>query len=197
MVDVLTIYIIITVVFSILLFIMAVTGGLGATFDFGGADVGVDVGGADLGDIGHDVATDAGQFSGAGISPLSLPILFAFGAFFGAFGTVIEAAQALPALAVPFFAALLAVVFTAMLFLLLMKFFGTVQVTTKYELKDLVGDNGEVTVPVHPGSRGQVLVVTDARGRTLLSAVSSQDLGTGERVKITGVEGGALVVEKA
>src|SRR3972149_4195022 len=112
MVDVLTIYIIITVVFSILLFIMAVTGGLGATFDFGGADVGVDVGGADLGDIGHDVATDAGQFSGAGISPLSLPILFAFGAFFGAFGAVIEEGQgppALPALAVPFFAALLAV----------------------------------------------------------------------------------------
>ena len=193
MVDILTIYIGITVVFTVLLFVMAVTGGL---FDIGADVGGVDVGGADLGDIGHDVAADAGQFSGAGISPLSLPILFAFGAFFGAFGTVLESFQSLPSISVPFVAAGASAVITALVYYFLVQVFAKSQVTTTYDLKDLVGTRGEVTVPVKPGMRGQVLVVTDARGRTLLSAISTQDLKTGDRVQITGVEGNALVVEK-
>lgn len=193
MVDVLAIYIGITVVFSVLLFIMAITGGL---FGMGVEAGGVDIGGADLGDIGHDVAADAGQFSGAGISPLSLPILFAFGAFFGAFGTVLEAFQSLPPIAVPFIAAGASAVITALVYYFLVRVFARSQATTTYNLKDLVGARGEVTVPVKPGVRGQVLVVTEARGRTLLSAVSSHDLKTGDRVQITGVEGNALVVEK-
>ncbi|MEK6810739.1 MAG: NfeD family protein [Candidatus Thermoplasmatota archaeon] len=193
MVDVLTVYIGITVVFSVLLFVMAVTGGL---FDIGADVGGVDVGGVDLGDVGHDVAADAGQFSGAGISPLSLPILFAFGAFFGAFGTVLESFQSLPSISVPFVAAGASAVITALVYYFLVQVFAKSQVTTTYDLKDLVGTRGEVTVPVKPGVRGQVLVVTDARGRTLLSAISTQDLKTGDRVQITGVEGNALVVEK-
>lgn len=193
MVDILTVYIGITVVFSVLLFVMAVTGGL---FDIGADVGGVDVGGADLGDIGHDVAADAGQFSGAGISPLSLPILFAFGAFFGAFGTVLESFQSLPSISVPFVAAGASAVITALVYYFLVQVFAKSQATTTYDLKDLVGTRGEVTVPVKPGVRGQVLVLTDARGRTLLSAISTQDLKTGDRVQITGVEGNALVVEK-
>jgi len=193
MVDILTVYIGITVVFGVLLFVMAVTGGL---FDIGADVGGVDVGGVDLGDIGHDVAADAGQFSGAGISPLSLPILFAFGAFFGAFGTVLESFQSLPSIAVPFVGAGASAVVTALVYYFLVQVFAKSQVTTTYDLKDLVGTRGEVTVPVKPGMRGQVLVVTDARGRTLLSAISTQDLKTGDRVQITGVEGNALVVER-
>ncbi len=193
MVDILTVYIGITVVFSVLLFVMAVTGGL---FEIGADVGGVDVGGVDLGDIGHDVSTDAGQFSGAGISPLSLPILFAFGAFFGAFGTVLESFQSLPSISVPFVAAGASAVITALVYYFLVQVFAKSQATTTYDLKDLVGTRGEVTVPVKPGVRGQVLVLTDARGRTLLSAISTQDLKTGDRVQITGVEGNALVVEK-
>ena len=203
MVDVVAIYLVITIVFSILLLVMAVTGGIGGAIDFGsvdigGADIGADLGGVGH-DIGHDVGHDAGQFSGTGIHPLSLPIMFAFGAFFGAFGTLFESLQLefLPTLVVPFVAAVLSMVVTAMVYCLLQAVFAKSQVTTEYKLADLIGTRGEITVPVRPGLRGQVLVATDARGRTLLSAVSTQDLKTGDRVQVTGVEGGALVVEKA
>src|SRR2546422_671505 len=70
------------------------------------------------------------------------------------------------------------------------------QATSEYRLKVLVGARGEITIPAVPGTRGQVLVVTEAAGRTLLSAVSSQSLGTGDRVHVIGVEGSSLVVEK-
>lgn len=194
MVDVLTIYIGITVVFSVLLFIIAITGGI---FDVGPDVGGVDIGGTDLGDIGTTIGADAGQFSGAGISPLSLPILFAFGAFFGAFGTVLESFQSLASIVVPFVAALASMAVTGLVYYFLVRVFARSQVTTTYVLKDLIGSRGEITVPAKPGSRGQVLVITEARGRTLLSAVSSQELSTGDRVQVTGVEGNALVVEKA
>ncbi len=197
MVDVVTIYIIIAAVFSILLLIMALTGGLGTAMDLGGMDVGTDVGGGDLGLAGHDVATDSGQFSGAGISPLSLPILFAFGSFFGGFGAILELLQVLPTIGVPFFAAGLGAIITAALYFVLVKLFAESQATTVYNMNDMIGMPGEVTIPVGPGTRGQVLIITEARGRTLLSAVSNQTLGTGERVKVTGVEGNALAVEKA
>ncbi len=200
MVDVVVIYLVITIVFSVLLLIMAVSGGIGGIVDFGGADVGGPDIGADMGgighDIGHDVGQDAGQFTGTGIHPLSLPIMFAFGAFFGAFGTVFESMQFLPIFVVPLLAAIIASVLTAMVYFLLQVVFSKSQVTTEYKLVDLIGARGEITVPVRPGVRGQVLVSTDARGRTLLSAMSSQELKTGDRVQVTGVEGNALVVEK-
>ncbi|HLE46065.1 MAG TPA: NfeD family protein [Thermoplasmata archaeon] len=196
MVDVVVIYLVITIVFSVLLLIMAISGGIGGIVDFGGADVGGPDIGADLGGVGHDIGHDAGQFTGTGIHPLSLPIMFAFGAFFGAFGTVFESMQLLPIFVVPLLAAIIASVLTAMMYFLLQVVFSKSQVTTEYKLADLIGGRGEITVPVHPGVRGQVLVSTDARGRTLLSAMSSQDLKTGDRVQITGVEGGALIVEK-
>ncbi len=202
--DPIVIYLVITVVFSVLLLIMAITGGLGGMFggDIGvhvGGDIGADVG-ADMGgvghDIGHDVGHDAGQFSGTAIHPLSLPVLFAFGAFFGAFGVVMESLALLDVVVVPFVAALLAAVVSAIAYFMLRMIFSGAQATTEYKLADLIGARGEVTVPLRPGIRGQVLVATDARGRTLLSAVSSQELSTGDRVQIKGIEGGALVVEK-
>ena len=196
MVDVVAIYLVITIVFSILLLIMAVSGGIGGAVDIGGADIGGPDIGADLGGVGHDIGQDAGQFSGTGIHPLSLPIMFAFGAFFGAFGTVFESMQFLPTFLVPLLSSILAMLVTVMMYFLLQLMFSKSQATTEYRLADLIGTRGEVTVPLHPGVRGQVLVATDARGRTLLSAVSTQDLKTGDRVQITGVEGGALVVEK-
>ena len=73
MVDVVFVYLTITIIFSILLIAMGLMGGLGGVFDIhldlGGG--GIDAGGVDVGGIGHDVATDSGQFSGSGISPLS------------------------------------------------------------------------------------------------------------------------------
>jgi len=198
MVDVVFVYLTITIVFAILLIAMGLMGGLGGVFDihldFGGG--GLDAGGVDVGGVGHDVGTDSGQFSGSGISPLSLPILFVFGTFFGVFGTVFEVTQFLPTVAVPFAAALFSAVITVMVYYAMVYAFVKTQATSEYRLKDLVGSHGEVTVPVGPGSRGQVLVITDAAGRTLLSAVSKDSLKTGDRVQVMGVEGSSLVVEK-
>lgn len=201
MVDVVFVYLAITVIFSILLIAMGLMGGLGGVFDLhldlgGGADASLDVGGADAGGVGHDIATDPGQFGGETISPLSLPVLFVFGTFFGAFATIAEVTRALPSIGVPFFAAGLSGVITAALFFVFVRVFLRTQAKSEYRLRDLVGQSGEVTVPVAPGTRGQVLVMTDAAGRTLISAVSNEDLKTGQRVQIKGVEGDALVVEK-
>jgi len=198
MVDIVFVYLTITIVFAILLIAMGLMGGLGGVFDIhldlGGG--GIDPGGVDVGGIGHDVATDSGQFSGSGISPLSLPILFVFGTFFGVFGTVFEVTQFLPTVAVPFAAGLFSGILTAIVYEAMVYAFVRTQATSEYRLKDLVGSHGEITIPVGPGSRGQVLVITEAAGRTLLSAVSDESLKTGERVHVTGVEGHSLVVEK-
>lgn len=197
MVDVVFVYLAITLVFAILLVAMGVMGGLGGVFDlhldFGG---GVDAGGVDVGGVGHDVGTDSGQFSGAGISPLSLPILFVFGTFFGVFGTVFEVTRFLPTVAVPFVAGLFSAVITVFVYYAMVYAFVKTQATSEYKLKDLVGSHGEVTVPAEPGKHGQVMVITDAAGRTLISAVANESLQTGDRVQVTGVEGNSLVVEK-
>src|SRR2546425_9677358 len=115
MVDVVFVYLTITLIFAILLIAMGVMGGLGGVFDIH-LDVGhgVDMGGGgDAGGIGHDVGTDSGQFAGSGISPLSLPVLFVLGTFFGAFGTTLEVTQALPPIGVPFLAAGFSAIITA------------------------------------------------------------------------------------
>ena len=199
MVDPVFVYLTITVIFSILLIAMGLLGGLGGVFDIHldighGLDLGG--GGIDAGGVGHDVATDSGQFAGTGISPLSLPVLFVFGTFFGAFGTTLEVTQALPPIGVPFFAAGFSAIITAVIYFVMVQVFVKSQATSEYRLKDLIGSAGEIMVPVGPGLRGQILVVTDAAGRTLISAVSEQSLKTGERVQIKGVEGNSLVVEK-
>ncbi|HTD80719.1 MAG TPA: NfeD family protein [Thermoplasmata archaeon] len=195
--DPVLVYLLITIVFSILLITMGLLGGLGGVFDihldFGH---GVDVGGVDVGGVGHDLATDQGQFAGAGISPLSLPILFVFGTFFGVFGTVMEVTKFLPTFGVPFAAGVLSAVLTAIVYYAMVNVFVKTQATSEYRLKDLIGSHGEITVPVEPGIRGQVLVVTEAAGRTLISAVSKESLRTGERVQVTGMEGSSLIVEK-
>jgi len=195
MVDVVTVYIVVAAIFAILLLIMALSGGLS-----GAMDIHVDIAHPDIppdmGGVGHDMSTDSGQFSGATISPLSLPILFAFGAFFGAFGALLEITQTFPTIVVPFFAGGMAALLTGIIFWVLVKLFAESQGKTEYKMIDLVGMAGEITIPAAPGTRGQVLVITDARGRTLLSAVSSEAVGTGDRVKVTGIQGNALVVEK-
>ena len=199
MVDPVLVYLTITIIFAILLIAMGLLGGLGGVFDIHldfGHSIDVGGGGVDVGGVGHDVATDSGQFAGSGISPLSLPILFVFGVFFGAFGTVFEVTQFLPPIGVPFLAGALSAVLTAMVYFAMVRVFVRTQATSEYHLKDLVGTRGEITVPAEPGARGQVLVVTEAAGRTLITAVSKDALRTGDRVEVTGVEGHSLVVQR-
>ena len=70
------------------------------------------------------------------------------------------------------------------------------QAETKVDLAALVGYKGQVLVPVRPGQPGQIVVVTEARGRTLLQAVADQEITTDEHVVVDSVVGNSVKVHK-
>ena len=142
-----------------------------------------------LGDIGgidfdHDVGV-GGDIDG-GVSPLSLPIMASFGAAFGGFGTIFEYLQYGPVLT-PILAAACAALVGAGMYVLMLNVFVKTQAETKVELETLVGYKGQVLIPVRPGQPGQIVVVTEARGRTLLQAVADQEITTDEHVVVESV----------
>jgi hypothetical protein len=61
-------------------------------------------------------------------------------------------------------------------------------------MRDLVGKDGETTMPIKPGSPGQIMVVTEERGRTLVQAVSDVDIPTNAMVSIVEVVGNGVKV---
>jgi membrane-bound ClpP family serine protease len=63
-------------------------------------------------------------------------------------------------------------------------------------LNDVVGSRGQVIVPIRPGHPGQIVVVTEARGRTLLQAVSEESIGTDEHVMIDSIVGTSVKVHR-
>ena len=183
---VISLYLIVAIICALLLVVMA------AFADFGG-DAGVD--GVDL----HlDSGADAGygDFHGAGISPLSIPVILVFGTIFGAFGAFFEDID-LNMILVPTLSAIISAAITSVIYVLLVKVFIKSQATTQVHIKDLVGKDGEATMPITPGSPGQIMVITEERGRTLVSAVSDVNIPTNAMVTITGVLGnGVKVVPK-
>jgi membrane-bound ClpP family serine protease len=176
---IISIYLLIALICGILLLVMAAMGGLG-DYD---ADFGTDT---DF-DVGH------GDFGGAGISPLSVPILLAFGALFGSAGVVFEELQ-YGVLEVPLYSVIVATAITSILFVILVKFFVKAQGTTEIKFQDLIGMTGETTMPTKPGVPGQVMVITEERGRTLVSTVSDVDIPTNSDVKIVGMVGTSLKI---
>ena len=150
-----------------------------------------------LGDIGgidfdHDVGV--GDVDG-GLSPLSLPIIASFGAAFGGFGTIFEFLLYGPVLT-PILAAVCAGLVGAGMYVLMLNVFVKTQAETKVDLESLVGYKGQVLVPVRPGQPGQIVVVTEARGRTLLQAVADQEITTDEHVIVDSVVGNSVKVHK-
>lgn len=176
-----SIYLIIAIICGLLLIIMAAMGGLG---DF---DAGIDM------DMEADVGY--GDFGGAGISPLSIPILLCFGALFGCAGVILEELQ-FDTMLTPVLAIIISLLITGIIFLILIKIFIKSQGTTEVNLSDLVGLVGETTMPTRPGTPGQVMVITEERGRTLVSTVSEIDIPTNTNVKITAVVGTSVRIEK-
>ncbi len=164
----------IMIAFIVLLFLVMVLG------DIGGVDFDHDVGVGDL---------------DGGLSPLSLPILTSFGAAFGGFGTIFEILQYGPVLT-PILAAACAGLVGAGMYVLMLNVFVKTQAETKVDLAALVGYKGQVLVPIRPGQPGQVVVVTEARGRTLLQAISDQDITTDEHVVVDSVVGNSVKVHK-
>jgi len=149
-----------------------------------------------MGDIGgvdfdHDVPSDVGT----GLSPLSLPILAAFGTAFGGFGTIFEVLN-FGVLWTPILAAVFAGLVGGGMYVLMLNVFVKTQAETRVDLSELVGYKGQVLVPIRTGQPGQVVVITEARGRTLLQAIADQEIGTDEHVVIESVVGNSVKVHK-
>ena len=183
-----SIYLIIAIVCGVLLGITA------AFADFGG-DMDVDVDASVDVDIDASVEADVGygDFHGPGITPLSIPVILVFGTLFGASGTIFEAMN-YNVYVVPMLAVIIAVVITAIIYVLLVKVFVKTQATSTVILPELIGKEGETTMPIKTSAPGQIMVVTEARGRTLLTAVSDIDIPTNTIVEITGIEGNGVRV---
>lgn len=182
---VISIYLAVAIVCAILLAISAMFSDFGGDMD---ADADIDGVDADFdGDVGH------GDFSGAGITPLSVPVLLVFGTLFGAFGTIFEGME-FDVYMVPLFSLGIATVITIGVFLTLVRVFIKTQATTQVDLKELIGKEGETTMPIKEGAPGQIVIVTEQRGRTLLHAISDSDISTNSVVKITEVVGNGVKV---
>jgi membrane protein implicated in regulation of membrane protease activity len=157
----------------------------------GGMDVGVDVDGGF--DMDHDVGHDIG---GGGPSPLSMPVLLSFGTMFGISGFIIEIYYGDPVMAAGV-AAVLGAMMSGIMYLIMVALFRAGETSTDFKPDDVVGEQGEITIPIEKGNIGQVMVVTEARGRTLITATSDQNLPMHTRVNIVGISGDRVIVEPA
>jgi membrane protein implicated in regulation of membrane protease activity len=180
-----SIYLLITLICGILLIVMALFG----FDDFGGMDFDTS---PDVG-IGHFEAGHGDM--GAGLSPLSLPMILSFGTSFGAFGLIFTSMEWNPVL-VPIVAALISLGISAIIFFLLVKVFIQTQANTQVRFHLLVGKDAEVTIPIKPGETGQILIITDQRGRTLITAKADDEISTGTIVTIQEFVGSTAVVRK-
>jgi hypothetical protein len=181
-----SIYMIIAIICIILLFATVILGDFGGDMD---ADVDMDFDG----DLGH-IELGHGDFS-AGISPLSIPILLVFGTGFGSFGALLEIMN-VHFLVVPVISAGASALVAGGVYLFMVKVFVRAQATSTIILQDLVGKDAIVSIPIKPGSLGQIIVVTDERGRSTISAVSDEELPTDSIVEIKKVVADGVFVKK-
>ena len=149
-----------------------------------------------LGDIGgldfdHDIGLDVDT----GLSPLSLPIVASFGTAFGGFGTILET-LGFGSIVTPVLAAVFAILVAGGMYVVMLNLFVKSQAETRVDLATLVGYKGQVMIPIKPGQPGQIVVVTEARGRTLLQAISDDAIGTDEHVAVDSIVGNSVKVHK-
>jgi len=154
---------------------------------------GMDIGGDIDADV--DVGLDYGDFSGPGISPLSLPLVAAFGTTFGSVGALLETAGATDLITAAT-AAICAVLISGAMYWAVSKFLVRAQASTDVHPQALVGRDAQVVIPIHPGTQGQILIITEERGRSLFSAIAGEDIGRDTVVEITGFTGGIANVRK-
>ena len=182
--DIIMLYLFISVMCAIVLLFTLIFG------DFMDADFDMDL------DLDVDVDVDYGDFTGAGVSPLTLPVILIFFASFGAFGAILEALEVVHSLIVPVLATIGGFMMAGGMYLLLVKVFIKSQATTQVTKKQLIGKIAQVTIPITPETTGQILVITEARGRTLKNAVATEKIPSQAEVKIIGFSGNAVRVEK-
>jgi len=186
--EMLMIYLAICLVGFILLLIITISGGLadmGGDFDIGDVDMDMDMD-VDAGDF------DAG--AGAGPSALSLPVILIFITGFGAFGVIFEILD-FRGFAVPILAIIGGVVIAAFGFFLLVKLFSILKSDSTVKMSSLVGKRGMVQVPIKKGKEGQVMVITESRGRFLIGAISDENIPNEAVVKVEEVIGDIVRVK--
>jgi len=188
-----SVYLIIAIVCAVLLAVTVALGGLVDHIDFGGHDF--DIGGHDVDVGGADVGNDYGEFHGAGISPLSLPIALAFGTTFGGVGALLEQAG-FSVFLVPMIALAASAVSAGALYFAVTSLFIKTQATSIVDPRSLVGRDAIVSIAIQRTMIGQVLVVTEERGRTLISAVADEPISAGTAVQIAEVAGSNVRVTK-
>lgn len=176
-----SVYLLIALFCGILMMAMFILG------DFtGDMDVDVDMGAhAELGFGDADV----------GLSPLSLPIMLMFGTSFGVFGYIFE--QVIDnEFVVPGLSILISAGIAAVMYFVVLKLFVQTQTSSDIRLSTLVGEDAIVSIPIKDGSIGQIIVTTEERGRTILSAVSDEEIPNDSIVTITKVMGDGVFVKK-
>jgi membrane-bound ClpP family serine protease len=149
-----------------------------------------------VGDIGGiDFDHDVGTGVDTGLSPLSLPVVGVFGTAFGGFGTLFEI-LGFQSFVIPILATVFAGLTAGGMYVLMLNVFVKTQAETRVDLETLQGYRGQVLVPIRPGQPGQIVVVTEARGRTLLQAISDEAIGTDEHVMVDAAVGNSVKVHK-
>lgn len=195
-----SVYVIIAIICVVLLIISIALGGFGDDFDMGGHDFDVggpdlDVGGPDMDLGGAHVDVGYGDFGGAGISPLSLPVILAFGSSFGGIGALLEVAGFDPYIT-PLIAIFVSIIIAGALYMGLVWMFVKTQASSTVSMRELVGQEGTVSVAIKAGKVGQIVVVTEERGRTLIPAVAEKPIPVDAIVEIKGIVGNGVRVER-
>ncbi|MCK5397275.1 MAG: hypothetical protein KAJ33_03400 [Thermoplasmata archaeon] len=178
-----SIYLLIAIICVILLAVFAVMGGI--------ADFDVDAGA----DMDLDVGEGFGDFGGAGVSPLSLPVMLMWGTTFGAVGGMLESTD-LNVYVIPAIAAIAGILSAALMFVALVKMSKMAQSDSAVNRKNLIGEDGEVWVPIKPNQPGKIVIETKERGRSIFTAIADEELGTGTPVEVIEAKTSGLKVKK-
>lgn len=163
----LTVYVIITIVFFLLLLLSVFLGG----------DMDVDL-----------------DLDGGGMSPVSLPVISVFMVTLGAMGTILTYSGVHPALT-PLISMVTAGIVSGIAFWIILNVFVKTQANTVVRKSDLLGNDAEVSISIKSDRPGQIMVVTQARGRVNYTAYADGEIATGTPVRIKEKRGDGFLVE--
>ncbi|MEA3559138.1 MAG: hypothetical protein U9R75_07795 [Candidatus Thermoplasmatota archaeon] len=146
----------------------------------------------ELGESGPDIDVGGGV-GGGDMGMFSIPMILSFLALFGGIGAILTFVGMVPVFT-PFISGGVSAIFATVIFLVMNHLLKIFQSDSTVSYRKLVGQKGSVTIPIHPESEGQVVVVTKQRGRTLIPAVSRNKIPNNASIVVTGMRGDAVTV---
>ncbi len=154
--------------------------------------------GTGFGDFGVDATADAdlggdASHDGGLHHPFTISGILFMGLIFSAVGFILEdgnvASNLIPWVALP-----IGAIAGSGVYYMFYRFFVRSQGDSTVRAQDLVGMKAVVTVPIAPGSDGQVVIIHDKSGRVLYGAQSEESLKRDAHVVVTDRVGSILVV---